>query len=389
MAEQKKIDEEYDGVSWDAYDEDDEPEPAENNDSNNNNENNNNIINELKEEEFEDNIEDSLNYTPKNTDYYSNRNYFYKSNKYDYNHYNTSYRSGYVNKSYKNYNNNSGRFSKNNYGRNGYFNGYTKYNSTLNPSFGRKDFKKKSFYKNNYNYPSYKNSGIIQKEFEIDDTDIQNDKKLPIKNEFIEIDDGSYSFNTIDINNNKRDFDFFEKNNHPRKNLNKEKNYINKNNFFSEKYKKRENLKEFKEVKDFRDTGKEIEKNKTFEEGELELQKPIFYNSKKDNKQPERKEEAKSNIPTLPKEKYLYINDFINLENLDLNIKNIGNEIIKILKEKMENSLEKEYGSLNIKAEIYEPTKNRIRREILNNYYELPMMGNDNRMQYNMNMNHF
>ena len=388
MADQKKIDEEYDGVNWDDYDEDEDFEPENTNNNNNENtENNNNNINEPKEEQSQDIIEDSLNYIPKNADYYSNRNHFYKSNKHDYNHYNTSYRGGHINKSYKNYNSsNTGRFSKNNYSRGGYFSGHVKYNTTANPNFARKDFKKKSFYKSSYNnYPTYKNNGITQKEFEIDDTDIQNDKKLPLKNDFIEIDDDSYSFNTIDINNSKRDFDFFEKSNYQKKNLNKDKNYNNKNNYFSEKYKKRENLKELKDIKD----EKESEKNKGVEEGELELQKPIFYNSKKDNMQQEKKEETKNNVQTAPKEKYLHINDFINLDNLDLNIKNIGNEIIKILKDKMENSLEKEYGSLNIKAEIYEPTKNRIRREILNNYYELPMMGNDNRKQYNMNMNHF
>ena len=388
MEEQKKVDDEFENVNWDDYDEDDEFETPENN--NNNNNINNNTENSPKEEQPQEIIEDSLDYSSKNSDYYSNRNYYHKSKNYDYSHYNSSYRGGHINKSYKNYNtnNNSGRFPKNSYNRGGYFNAHTKYNPTLNPSFGRKDFKKKSFYKSSHNYPSYKNSGVTQKEFEIDDTDIQNDKKIPLKNDFTEIDDDSYSFNTIDISNSKRDFDFYEKNNYPRKNLNKEK-YNNKNNFFNDKYKKRENLKEFKEEKDFKDIGKESEKNKVLDENELELQKPIFYNSKKDNLQQEKKEEIKNNNPAPPKEKYLHINDFINLDNLDNNIKSIGNEIIKILKDKMENSLEKEYGSLNIKAEIYEPTKNRIRREILNNYYEMPMMGNDNRMQYNMNMNHF
>lgn len=367
---------EYDGVNWDDYDEDEDYEPPENN---------NNVQSEPKIEEPQEILEEPSNYTPKNSDYRTSKTYHYKPTKHEYPYHKPFYRGGHINKAYKNYNNNpnTGRFSKTSYSRGGFFNSHTKYNSTLNSNFGRKDFYKKSFHKSNYNNysSSFKNGGITQKEFEIDDSEVQDNKKIPMK-DFVEIDDDSYTFNTIDNSNrDKRNNDFFEKNSFPKKFSNKDKNFSNKNSFFSEKYKKKENLREFGEIKDFKEQIKEGEKK----EDNLELQKPFFYNSQKDN--PPEKEDKKKTLSPIKQDKILYINDFINMDNITNSIKNIGNEIIKLLKEKMENNLEKEYGALNIKAKIYEPTKNRTRQESLNNYYELPMMGNDNRMQYNVNMN--
>ena len=89
--------------------------------------------------------------------------------------------------------------------------------------------------------------------------------------DFVEIDDDSYTFNTMDNNRDRRNNDFLEKT-FPKKYTTKEKNFSNRNSFFSEKYKKKENLREFGEIKDFKEQIKEKENT----EDNFDLQKKFF-----------------------------------------------------------------------------------------------------------------
>ena len=107
----------------------------------------------------------------------------------------------------------------------------------------------------------------------------------------------------------------------------------------------------------FKETGFEIVKKtydlhneNIFEEN---IEKPIFYNSKKNNNE----EEIKANNEEPKKKNYILIKNIIKLENIKETILAKKNEQTQIVKEEIEKNLEKEYGSLNINANIYIPKR--------------------------------
>ncbi len=207
------------------------------------------------------------------------------------------------------------------------------YFNTNSYSYNQK-FKKYYEYKN-HNYRNYKDNNYYYSE--------KNYK-----------DNNYYEKNYRDNHNS-----YYEKPYKENKNLYHERNYHNKNKNYYNNNKENNNLVNknisykkgnYTYKKEYKDNNKEYLKKHIFEEN---IEKPIFYNSKKINNE----EEIKVNNEEPKKKNYILIKNIIKLENIKETILAKKNEQTQIIKEEIEKNLEKEYGSLNINANIYIPKR--------------------------------
>ena len=207
------------------------------------------------------------------------------------------------------------------------------YFNTNSYSYNQK-FKKYYEYKN-HNYRNYKDNNFYYSE--------KNYK-----------DNNYYEKNYRDNHNS-----YYEKPFKDNKNLYHERNYHNKNKNYYNNNKENNNLVNknisykkgnYSYKKEYKDNNKEYLKKHIFEEN---IEKPIFYNSKKNNNE----EEIKVNNEEPKKKNYILIKNIIKLENIKETILAKKNEQTQIVKEEIEKNLEKEYGSLNINANIYIPKR--------------------------------
>ena len=80
--------------------------------------------------------------------------------------------------------------------------------------------------------------------------------------------------------------------------------------------------------------------------------KPIFYNSKK-----QYDDEYNTIINEQPKKNYLKLENILQMDKINDEILIKKNEQIQIVKDKIAKNLEKEYGALNINANVYVPKR--------------------------------
>ncbi len=215
-----------------------------------------------------------------------------------------------------------------------------KYQKGYNKSFGNGYNKKhKKYYdyninNKNYNYRSYKDN----------------------KNSYYE---RNYNNNSYYDNKNFKD----NKNSYYEKNYYRNKNYYNTrdNNLVNKNISYKKGNYNYK--KEYRDN-KEHLKYHIFEEENIKT--PFFYNSKK--------QQIEENKIIEPKKNYILLENVLQLDKINEEILAKKNEQIQIVKEKISKNLEKEYGALNINADLYVPKKKL-------------MMTSENKPNFNL-MNH-
>ena len=201
-----------------------------------------------------------------------------------------------------------------------------KYQKGYNKSFGNSYNKKhKKYYdyninNKNYNYRSYKDN----------------------KNSYYE---RNYNNNSYYDNKNFKD----NKNSYYEKNYYRNKNYYNTrdNNLVNKNISYKKGNYNYK--KEYRDN-KEHLKYHIFEEENIET--PVFYNSKK--------QQIEENKIIEPKKNYILLENVLQLDKINEKILAKKNEQIQIVKEKISKNLEKEYGALNINADLYVPKKKNL-----------------------------
>lgn len=397
----KKEEEELNWEDYDEYEEDNDAEEKSKKDSLN-------MSSNYNEDIFQD------SFVPKNsgvnTSFRSERETYHKRPYYN-DDYLTSFRGdSHVNKG-------SFRYKKNSRPTGFYRHNTGRYNKPVNLGGYIPNYKKKKYKNDYYDFPSnykYRGYDIQKREYEVNDNKNEfnskeetfNDKDEGIKkeeeaNQEIEVNEN------ININDeiNKSNQRFNETyNNEKYKNRygsfkngrRGRNNYINKNDYFVDKKHKKENeinynTREFKDNdgrKKFSNSVREISYNKSCEE--FNIEKPTFYNSKLQIENNQNKKIISNTpqiaIPPIIKPQFLYIQDFLIIETLEMNIKTIRDNIFKLLKSEMDiktTNLEQEYGSLNIKAQVYEPKNRRIKEDP--NKIIFGMTNLPDGIQYNIN----
>jgi hypothetical protein len=232
------------------------------------------------------------------------------------------------------------------------------YFNTNSYSYNQK-FKKYYEYKN-HNYRNYKDNNYYYSEKNYKDNNYYYSEKNYKDNNY-------YEKNYRDNHNS-----YYEKPYKENKNLYHERNYHNKNKNYYNNNKENNNLVNknisykkgnYNYKKEYRDN-KEHLKYHIFEEENIKT--PFFYNSKK--------QQIEENKIIEPKKNYILLENVLQLDKINEEILAKKNEQIQIVKEKISKNLEKEYGALNINADLYVPKKKL-------------MMTSENKPNFNL-MNH-
>ena len=192
----------------------------------------------------------------------------------------------------------------------------------------------------NFNHRSYKDS---------------NNSYYENRNYRDNVNNSYYEKNFRDNNFNNNNNSYYEKNfkdkssYYERNHYNRNKNYYNREN--SNLVNKKTSYKKgnYNYKKEHRNH-KEHFKIHIFENEKIG--KPIFYNSKKQNN-----EEDNLIRNEKPKKNYLILENILQMDKINDEILAKKNEQIQLVKDKISKNLEKEYGALNINANVYVPKR--------------------------------
>ena len=195
---------------------------------------------------------------------------------------------------------------------------------------------------------------MIEKELDYDNK-TEEDKKDEKK------DESENNEITIDFNK-KIDKKNFTSGNNKYYNNNKKYGYNKQYNKNNSGYSNREFYDEKKQEKNIHKF-RRFEEELTDKNEEEDIKKPLFYNSKKIP--------GTQDIPV--QNKFIKIEDFINVENLKEDINQIVKDTYLELKAEINKDLEEQYGSLNINAKTYVPKK-----KMMGNNYGQNFINNNN-----------
>ena len=336
-----------DFLDWNDYDEEYEEEDNKNEIQNEQSNTESKPIHKKESSELED---DTYNDTYSRSK--TNRDYTYSGN------YKKNYPPYYTNKNSfgsKKFSKQSKPFNKG-YDNNNYYhrNQYYKRKPT-NDIYNNNN---KDYYKYNkeHNYESKKSYKTVEKEYDYDNMN-DYERKSEKKN-YGDKYYGKKNYNNYNNNRFKNDYNFRNTLSYSTREFNdddKKTNNNNKNNKFKSEYKYNNKEEDVKE---------KTEEN---------ISKPTFYNSKINNNTQEQ---------PIIQQKYIKTEDFIQIENLVNNINKIVKDTYINLKNKMNNNIEEQYGSLNINAKTYVPKKKKLQESNINNMnnnfnYEQNIMNNN------------
>ena len=206
-----------------------------------------------------------------------------------------------------------------------YSNGYNKKYKNYHEYNNNKNFNHRNYKDNNNSYYENRNYNNVNNFYE--------------KN----FRDNNYNNNSYYEKNYKNDKNSFYERNH----YNRNKNYYNSNLVNKNTSYKKSN---YNYKKDHRNH-KEHLKIHVFENENIG--KPMFYNSKK-----QYNDEYNNKIQNeKPKKNYLILENILQMDKINDEILIKKNEQIQIVKDKIAKNLEKEYGALNINANVYVPKR--------------------------------